>query len=93
MWWNVKLSLRFYGPFKIIQKIANAAYKLNLSEESQTYLFFHILCLKKTLETHARPIFNPPLITIERTLVLKLGKVLQRRLLKKGCKAWIKILI
>ena len=35
-----KLSLKFYGPFQVIQKVGEVAYKLELPPGSQIHLFF-----------------------------------------------------
>lgn len=44
-----KLVARCYGPFRIIKRIGNVAYKLQLLLESRVHPFFHVSCLKKTL--------------------------------------------
>ncbi|KAI5385477.1 hypothetical protein KIW84_072176 [Lathyrus oleraceus] len=39
---NQKLSARFYGPFKILAKIGELAYRLQLPEQSRIHLVFHV---------------------------------------------------
>ena len=44
-----KLSPRFCGPFKILKKVGNAAYKLELPETSRVHPVFHVSRLRKRL--------------------------------------------
>lgn len=41
-----KLSKRFYGPYKIINKYGQVAYELELSSSSKIHLVFHVSRLK-----------------------------------------------
>ena len=44
-----KLKPRYYGPYKIVQKIGEVAYELELLEGSKIHIVFHVSCLKKSL--------------------------------------------
>ena len=44
-----KLSPKYYGPYKVLQKIGTMAYKLELPTTSQVHLVFHVSCLKKVI--------------------------------------------
>lgn len=48
---NFKLSKRYYGPFKILERIGLVAYKLELPEESRIHLVFHVAMLKAYYST------------------------------------------
>ena len=49
---SYKLSPPFYGPFQIIQRVGEVAYKLDLPQESAIHPVFNAYCLKAKLEKH-----------------------------------------
>jgi hypothetical protein len=44
-----KLSPRYYGPYKVLQKIRTMAYKLELLASLQVHQVLHVTCLKKVI--------------------------------------------
>jgi hypothetical protein len=44
-----KLSPKYYGPYKVLQKICTMAYKLELPASSRVHPVFHVSCLKKVI--------------------------------------------
>ena len=44
-----KLSPKYYGPYKVLQKIGTMAYKLEHPSSSQVHPIFHVSCLKKVI--------------------------------------------
>ena len=73
-----KLSPRYCGPFKILKKIGDVVYKLELSESAQVHPVFHVSKLKKSvhgLENVVSPnlvvdLITPPQIPHEPEKVL-----------------------
>ena len=44
-----KFSPKYYGPYKVLQKIGTMAYKLELLASSRVHPVFHVSCLKKAI--------------------------------------------
>ena len=44
-----KLSSKYYGPRKVLQKISTMEYKLELLSSSRVRPVFHVSCLKKAI--------------------------------------------
>ena len=44
-----KLSLKYYGSYKVLQKIGTMAHKLELPAASRLHPFFHVSRLKKVI--------------------------------------------
>ena len=75
-----KLSLKYYGPYKVLQKIGTMAYKLELPTSSRVHPFFHVSCLKNVigdklpvqnilpeLDEEGKTILEPEAVTETRT--------------------------
>lgn len=58
---NHKLSFKYYGPYQVIQRINDVAYKLQLPEHSAVHPVFHVSQLRKALTPGTQVHFQLPL--------------------------------
>jgi len=81
---NEKLSPRFYGPFKVLAKIGEVAYKLQLPESSRIHPVFHVSQLKKALPSCELSQELPKFLSNEFELMVEPEQVLGTRKLLNG---------
>ena len=89
----MKLSAKYFGPFQIIQRVREVAYKLDLPPHSKIYPIFHVSCLKKKVGSRVITSPNLPVVMADGTLAPKIHKILARRMKKKGNVAGTDLLI
>ena len=88
---NVKLSQRYYGPFKVLERIGEVAYKLELPATSLLHPVFHVTALKKVIVEPTGMIEELPTFGEDGEVMLKPKQVLRYRQQgkgKKGERAW-----
>jgi hypothetical protein len=76
-WSNQKLAFKFFGPFEVIARVGQVAYKLRLPASSSIHPVFHVSQLKKMAPGTQVISYLPSDIDLPRVPV----KILQRRVI------------
>ncbi|GKE13785.1 ty3-gypsy retrotransposon protein, partial [Tanacetum coccineum] len=76
---NQKLGMRYFGPFKILQKIGPVAYKLALPSKSRIHPVFHISFLKLCVGEPTDQYVPLPLLSTMEGPLLQPAKLLDSR--------------
>jgi len=85
---NQKLSMRYFEPFEILERIGPVAYKLKLPDTAKIHLEFHNSLLKiceGTLQQESIPV---TLLNDDKGTILQPSIILDRRKIKRNG-AWL----
>ena len=88
----MKLAPKYFGPFKVLEKIGKVAYKLLLPPGSKVHHTFHVSQLKKHFGNKPSTA-QLPVLADDVTIVKEPVMVLDRRIVKKANRAVIEVLI
>ena len=88
-----KLAARFYGPFEIVKRVGNVAYKLQLPESSKIHPVFHISQLKKAVGTQETSAHIPDQLSVDMELVVQPELVLNVRHRPQGESLQLEVLL
>ncbi len=72
-----KLKPRFYGPYRVICRIGEVAYKLELPEGSRIHSVFHVSCLKKAIGKNVIVAIDLLLVNEEGKFILEPAEILE----------------
>jgi len=74
-----KLSPKYYGLYKVLQKIGTMAYKLELPAAFPMHPIFHVSCLKKVIGDKLPVQIILPELDEEGKIILELEAVIETR--------------
>lgn len=79
-----KLAYKFFGPFTVLERVGNLAYRLKLPPDGRIHPVFHISQLKPFVPSYT-PVFSElPKVPDLTTTPLKPIAIQERRMVKKG---------
>lgn len=81
---NLKLSLNYYGPFTVTQKVGKVAYKLDLPQNTLILNVFHVSLLKKKISDKYIPSPTLPIIDDKGLIKEYPLYVFDKRMIKRG---------
>jgi hypothetical protein len=81
---SIKLTSKYYGPFRVLEKIGSLSYKILLPKGVKIHPVFHVSQLKKHLGKNAVPQQEIPLVTPDGKIKTEPMKVLETRSLPRN---------
>ena len=88
----LKLSAKFFGPYRVVEKVGAVVYKLELPARSRFHPVFHVSQLKKHIGTRLTQ-STLPISTEEGVVDKEPIKILDRRLVNKQGMAVTEVLV
>lgn len=85
-----KLAAKYYGPFEIVQRIGQVAYRLQLPESSKIHPVFHVSQLKRALGPVPSSQTIPDQLTSDLELVAEPETLLDVRRVQQGVEVLLK---
>lgn len=80
---HLKLHSKYYGPFRVLSRVGQAAYKLILPPDCHLHDTFHVSQLKKHLGPNAVPNPSLPLLNPNGSILLEPEQLLERKLVPR----------
>lgn len=80
---HLKLHSKYYGPFRVMEKVGAVAYKLLLPDDCHLHPTFHVRQLKKYIGLEAIPNPKLPLLDAHGQILIQSEAVLERKLIPR----------
>jgi hypothetical protein len=90
---SLKLSPRFYGPFRILRRVGQVAYELDLPPEARIHPVFHVSQLKPKLGSASTALPRLPPVDSHGVLRPEPAEILGRRFSPRNNRAFTEILV
>ena len=90
---NQKLSPKFFGPFPVIAKVGEVAYRLQLPATAKIHPVFHVSLLRKHMGSTLATLGSVPDMDELGVIAAEPVAILARKLGKKGNRAVVYLLI
>ena len=90
---NHKLSFKFYGPFRVLQRIGTVAYRIDLPQSAKIHPVLHVSQLKRHVPPSAQVSSDLDSVCTDPFQALVPTKVLAERLLPRGATTIKQLLI
>ncbi|XP_070049943.1 uncharacterized protein LOC142171960 [Nicotiana tabacum] len=90
---NLKLSARFYGPYKVLQRIGPVTYRLEIPTGSQIHHVFHVSQLKKRVGPQIEVQTQPTACDSDGAVLVQPIAILQRPIEKVNNVAKVRVLV
>jgi hypothetical protein len=88
-----KLAYKYFGPYTILKRIGQVAYRIELPPDCQVHNVFHVSQLKEYRADYSPVYAELPKIPALDTFPTEPESILDRRLVKKGNSAIVQVLI
>jgi hypothetical protein len=75
-----KLAPKYYGPYKVLERIESMAFKLELPPYSHVHPIFHVSCLKKVISDKISVQTILPKINEEGKIILEPKTIIETRI-------------